>query len=70
MLSVILPFEARTFLTVIPFGAIPRDCPIQSYLIITKYKIFVKEREKVYKREKSVKKKSETAKRRHALVVF
>ena len=24
-LSVILPYEARTFLTVIPFGAIPRD---------------------------------------------
>ena len=29
-LSVILPCEARTFLTVIPFGNIPRDCPIQS----------------------------------------
>ena len=29
-LSVILPCEARTFLTVTPFGNIPRDCPIQS----------------------------------------
>ena len=45
-----LPYEARTFLTVIPFGNIPRDCPIQSKFIITKYKIFVKAREKVYKR--------------------
>ena len=34
-LSVILPYEARTFLTVIPFGTIPRDCPAQSSNIIT-----------------------------------
>ena len=42
MLSVILPYEARTFLTVIPFGNIPRDCPIQSIFIIAKYFMLVK----------------------------
>ena len=47
-LSVILPCEARTFLTVIPFGTIPRDCPIQSPSIITKYFIKVKAHKKVY----------------------
>ena len=35
MLSVILPCEARTFLTIIPFGAIPRDRPIWSLLLYT-----------------------------------
>ena len=35
-LSVILPCDARTFLTVIPFGAIPRDCPIQSKVLYPK----------------------------------
>ena len=29
-LSVILPFDARTFLTVKPFGVLPRDCPTRS----------------------------------------
>ena len=36
-LSAILPCEARTFLTVIPFGTIPRDRPAESlsnYIII------------------------------------
>ena len=32
-LSVILPYEARTFLTVIPFGAIPRDRSIGSGIL-------------------------------------
>ena len=34
MLSVILPCDARTFLTIIPFGDISRDCPIHSVNII------------------------------------
>ena len=38
-LSVILPFEARTFLTVIPFGVIPRDCPAQSFYYTRFFKI-------------------------------
>ena len=29
-LSVILLFDARTFLTIRPFGMISRDCPVQS----------------------------------------
>ena len=32
-LSVILLCDARTFLTVIPFGTIPRDCPAQSRIL-------------------------------------
>ena len=32
-LSVILPCEARTFLIIIPFGAILRDCSVRSALI-------------------------------------
>ena len=35
-LSVILPCDARTFLTVIPFGTIPRDCPAQSRVLYPK----------------------------------
>ena len=33
-LSVILPCDARTFLAIIPFGDISRDCPAQSMDII------------------------------------
>ena len=34
-LSAILPYEARTFLTVIPFGVIPRDRLARLHVIIT-----------------------------------
>ena len=34
MLSVILPFEARTFLTVIPFGVIPRGRPAKLHTLL------------------------------------
>ena len=37
-LSVILLCDARTFLTIIPFGNISRDCPAQSRLL---YIIFI-----------------------------
>ena len=37
-LSVILLCDARTFLTIIPFGNISRDCPAQSRIL---YIIFV-----------------------------
>ena len=36
-LSVILPCEARTFLTIIPFGNISRDCPTQSRILYQKF---------------------------------
>ena len=32
-LSVILLCDARTFLTIIPFGTISRDCPVQSRIL-------------------------------------
>ena len=42
-LSVILPYEARTFLTVIPFGNIPRDRLAKYLIIITQLFYYVKE---------------------------
>ena len=36
-LSVILLFDARTFLTVIPYGTIPRDRPTQSGILYTHF---------------------------------
>ena len=41
-LSVILPYEARTFLTVIPFGNIPRDRLAEPLIIIHYVGRFVK----------------------------
>ena len=41
-LSVTLPYEARTFLTVIPFGNIPRDRLIEFNTIISRFSHFVK----------------------------
>ena len=44
-LSVILPYEARTFLTVIPFGNIPRGRLAEFSVIIAEKGEFVKGRE-------------------------
>ena len=41
-LSAILPYEARTFLTVIPFGNIPRGRLAEFHSIIAKKRAFVK----------------------------
>ena len=43
-LSAILPYEARTFLTVIPFGNIPRGRLVKSPIIIARVRLFVKPR--------------------------
>ena len=42
-LSAILPCEARTFLTVIPFGNIPRDRLAEYAFIISQNENYVKE---------------------------
>ena len=41
-LSVILPFDARTFLTIRPFGMISRDCSAQSIIILLHFFLYVK----------------------------
>ena len=52
-LSVIPLFDARTFLTVIPFGNIRRDCPTRSQILYPKPQSLSSVPVKIYKINKN-----------------